>query len=225
VLAADYSAGETGLTISAAQHAYAEAANPGAPNPPYLLRDWLKNDPGSGSFDAVLAIESTEHMPDLGAFCSEAARVLRPGGRLVVCAWLTRDRLNRWERRHLIEGICREGRFRSMGTADDYERCARASGLETVKRQDLSGWVKRTSPVCVGRVARGAVRDPSDLRFLLTEGSGHKVLVLTLFRFWLAYDLRAMRYGVLTFRKPPRPRRAGRAHATRRPSFKRPGDA
>jgi len=34
----------------------------------------------SESFDAVIAIESTEHMADLGAFFAEAARVLRPGG-------------------------------------------------------------------------------------------------------------------------------------------------
>jgi tocopherol O-methyltransferase len=205
VLAAGYGAAVTGLTISAAQHAYAEAADPGASNPSYLLRDWLPNGLSSGSFDAVIAIEGTEHMEDLGAFYSEAARVLRPGGRPVVCAWLTRDRLNRWERRHLIRAICREGRLCGMGTADEYQRLARASGLETLNHQDLSARVKRTWPICVGHVARGVVQDPSYVRFLFKEESGHKIFALTLFRIWTAYELGAMRYGVLTFGKPRNP--------------------
>ncbi len=201
VLAADYDAEVTGLTVSPAQHAYAEAADPGAANPSYLLRDWLQNDLDSGSFDAVIAIESTEHMADLGEFFAEAARVLRPGGRLVICAWLTRGHPNRWERRHLIGPICREGRMRGMGTVEDYHRLARDSGLEITRSQDLSGRVKRTWPICAGRVAGALVRDPSYRRFLFDRENDHKVFALTLFRIWLAYELGTMRYGILTAEK------------------------
>jgi tocopherol O-methyltransferase len=42
----------------------------------------------TGSFDHIVAIESSEHMADKQHFFDEAYRTLRPGGRLAVCAWL-----------------------------------------------------------------------------------------------------------------------------------------
>ena len=134
VLARDYGARVTALTISAAQHAYAQTVEPGADEPAATCSRLAAERPRpASSFDAVIAIESTEHMADLAAFFERSARVLRPGGRLVVCAWLTRDRLRGWERRSLIGPICREGRLRGMETADEYRRLGRASGLEPAR--------------------------------------------------------------------------------------------
>jgi tocopherol O-methyltransferase len=202
VLAREYHARVTALTISSAQHAYAVAIDPGADGPRYLLRDWLHNDLEPGSFDAAIAIESSEHMPDLAAFFGEAARVLRPGGRLVVCAWLTRDRLRGWERRALIGPICREGRLRGMETAGTYQQLGRASGLEPVAFQDVSRQVKSTWPICARRVFGAFVREPANRRFLLRDGGPNRIFALTLLRIWLAYELGAMRYGILTYEKP-----------------------
>src|SRR3978361_1598672 len=53
-------------------------------------RDWLDNGLPDAAFDRAYAIESSEHMVDKARFFSEAWRVLKPGGRLVVCAWLSR---------------------------------------------------------------------------------------------------------------------------------------
>ncbi|HEX7741388.1 MAG TPA: class I SAM-dependent methyltransferase, partial [Sphingobium sp.] len=75
----------TGLTLSAAQAKVAGARNPAFQ---CLRRDWLDNGLAAGSFDHAYAIESSEHMVDKARFFGEARRVLRPGGRLVVCAWL-----------------------------------------------------------------------------------------------------------------------------------------
>jgi arsenite methyltransferase len=39
-----------------------------------------------GSYDAVVSTQVAEYVPDIGAFCREAFRVLRPGGRAVFLA-------------------------------------------------------------------------------------------------------------------------------------------
>ena len=202
ILARDYGARVTGLTVSAAQHQHAMSLDPEAANPSYLLRDWLANDLEPASFDAVVAIESSEHMADLEIFFTETARVLKPGGRFVVCAWLSRETPSDWERRFLLEPICREGCLRGMGSASEYQRLAQAAGLVPICFQDVSRKVKRTWPICAGRVVRGLLREPSYRRFLLHGQSSNRVFALTLLRIWLAYELGSMRYGILTALKP-----------------------
>jgi tocopherol O-methyltransferase len=211
VLAREYGANVTALTISRAQHAYAESVDPGSANPAYLLRDWMDNGLESESFDAALAIESSEHMPDLPTFFAEVARVLRPGGRFVVCAWLTRDRPRSWERRALLEPICREGRLRGMESAAEYDRLARAAGLEPRTFEDRSRQVKRTWPICAARVLTGFFREPSYRRFLLRSGGPNRIFALTLVRIALAYQIGSMRYGILTAVKPGDPSPAGQS--------------
>ena len=77
---------------------------PGARSPPrgrgalaFHLRDWLDNGLPDAAFDHAYAIESSEHMTDKPRFFAEAHRVLKPGGRLVVCAWLAATAPRRWE--------------------------------------------------------------------------------------------------------------------------------
>jgi tocopherol O-methyltransferase len=219
VLAADYGARVTGLTISGSQYEYARALDPAAANPTYLLRDWLENGLEAESFDAVIAIESTEHMTDLSAFFAEAHRVLKPGGRLVICAWLTREEPGPGETRWLLEPICREGRMRGMGTADEYHRLALASGFAPRDALDVSRQVKRTWSICARRVAIRLLRDPASRRFLMGPENPNRIFALTLFRIWLAYSLGSMRYGILSADKvrdapaptvtEPQPGRAG----------------
>jgi tocopherol O-methyltransferase len=202
VLVREYAARVTALTISQAQHVYARAVEPGADNPNYLLRDWLSSGLDPESFDAVIAIESSEHMPDLAAFFREAARVLRPGGRIVVCAWLTRDRPRAWERRWLLDPICREGRLRGMESMAEYQRLASEAGLASTHSADLTRQVKHTWAICARRIASGLVRRRDYRRFLFHGKTPHRIFALTLARIWLAYELGTMRYGILTAVKP-----------------------
>ena len=68
-------------------------------------------------------------MPDKPRFFSEASRLLRPGGRLVVCSWLAKEAASDWETRFLLEPICREGRMPGIGTANEYKRFYEAAGF------------------------------------------------------------------------------------------------
>ena len=56
----------------------------GRPNVEFRVGDVLRLDAGDAEFDAVCSFETIEHVDDAGAFVAETARVLRPGGVLVV---------------------------------------------------------------------------------------------------------------------------------------------
>jgi len=198
LLAHQYDTQVTGLTVSRVQYQHARSLAADQENPTYLLRDWLDSQLESASFDAVIAIESSEHMADLAGFFAEAERVLKPAGRLVVCAWLTREKPRSLERRFLLEPICTQGRLQGMGSALEYQELARSAGLVPVSFQDVSGQVKRTWAICMGRVMRGLLCKPAYRRFLLHGRSANRIFALTLPRIWLAYELGSMRYGIIT---------------------------
>lgn len=202
LLAREYQAQVTGLTISEAQFRHSRTVDPESPNPTYYLCDWLRNQLEPMSYDAVISIESSEHMPDLVAFFEQAFRVARPGGRLVICAWLSRERIRGWEKRRLIDPICREGRMRAMETASEYDRVARSVGFVPGNTHDVSRQVQRTWSICAGRVLKGVISNPDHRRFLFREGGPNRVFAVTLARIWLAYATGSMRYGVLTYQRP-----------------------
>ncbi|HEX3158448.1 MAG TPA: methyltransferase domain-containing protein [Gemmatimonadaceae bacterium] len=201
LLAGEYGAHVTGLTITQAQHAYAVRHTPGT-NPRYLLRDWLGNALPDESFDAVIAIESTEHMADKARCLAEAFRVLRPGGHLVVCAWLAAERPARWQVRHLLRPICHEGRLPGMGTRTDYERLLAGAGFVVQQVEDVSHRVRRTWPICIRRLAAALARDAGYRRMLMDPDFDDRVFAVTMLRLWAAYHVGAMRYGIFTARRP-----------------------
>ena len=202
LLAHGYGASVTALTVSRAQYDHAVHADPHAHEPAYLLRDWLDNRLPAASFDAVIAIESTEHMADKARCMAEIARVLRPGGRAVVCAWLAAERPTPWQLRHLLEPICREGRLPGLGSESEYRALMTAAGLEVERAEDLTARVRRTWPTCARGLAAGLLREPAYRRFLLSGRNGDRVFALTLFRIWRAYAVGAMRYVILTAARP-----------------------
>jgi tocopherol O-methyltransferase len=196
MLAAEYGAQVTGVTVSPAQFRYAESQV--AQGVSMVLGDWLRNPLEDGSFDAAFAIESSEHMPDLEEFFRQAARVLRPGGRLVVCSWLAHPRASATQRKLLLEPICREGRMPQIGSFAEYRRMFEEAGFAVEREEDASNAVKRTWPVCAGRFAARLLREPRYARFLMNRHKRNRVFGLTIFRIWLAFETGALRYGILT---------------------------
>ena len=199
-----YGARVTGLTLSAEQAAVARTrpVPEGTAPPEILVRDWLDNGLPDNGFEAVWAIESTTHMPDRPRVFAEVARVLRPGGRFVLCVWMAGARPRPWEVRHLLEPICREGRLAGMGSAAENRAWIESAGLTVEQEEDWSRAVVRTWSVVVARVVRGLATDARYRRYLRDASRRDRGFALTVLRIAAAYRTGAMRYGFFVARKP-----------------------
>jgi tocopherol O-methyltransferase len=185
-----------GYTVSAAQYEHARRLTPGD-NPRFLLQDWLQNSEPEGSFDVVFSIESSEHMPDLPRFFAECVRTLKPGGRFVLCTWLSREAPSPRALRYLLEPICSEGRMR-MGTESEYRALMHGAGLRIDRFTDVSAQVARTWTVCILGLLRALATRREYRAFVLSSPSPHKAFALTVARIRAAYVTGAMRYGIFS---------------------------
>jgi tocopherol O-methyltransferase len=197
---ADMGAQVTGLTLSEKQLAYANSAHPRA-NPKLMVRDWLENDFPDAGFDAVLSIESSEHMVDKPRFFAEVARTLKPGGRFANCVWLSSENPGPAAIKHLLEPICREGRLPGMGSESEYRAMMAKAGLEVTGFEDLTAQVWRTWYLCLTRAAKAIATDRAYRAFLLDPRNTDRSFAITLLRILWAYRSGAMRYGLFAARK------------------------
>lgn len=216
VIAQEKLAQVIGFTISESQYWYSQGQDAAQKkelkdknivdedeNPSIRLADWLDNGLPDASQDAIVAIESTEHMPDKLAVFREAARVLKPEGRMVVCAWTAATRPKPWHRRRLLDPIQREGRLAGLDSEEDYVNWMTQAGLSVTGRDDVSRRVSRTWSICTRRLLWGLVSDSRYVKFLLDGQKENRVFALTLPRLWMAYRTGAMRYVIYTAIKPP----------------------
>jgi len=195
-LAREIGADVVGVTLSSAQRARAIAAARPDDRVRVLLGDWLTNQLPAAEFDAALAIESTEHMADKARCFAEIRRVLRPGGRLVVAAWLAAERPRGWHVRRLLEPICREGRLPALGSESDYRALLDQARLTVVAFEDLTARVARTWTICARRAVGRLLTDPRARAYVLGGRGRNRVFLKTLFRIRVAYAVGAMRYGM-----------------------------
>jgi tocopherol O-methyltransferase len=189
-----------GLTLSPLQRAWASCSarwQGVARKTTFRCADAELAEFGGDSFDVVWSVECTEHLFDKGRFFQQAARWLRPGGRVAICAWLAGDRLTTDRDRDLVYQVC-EGFFcPSLGTQENYRQWIEDAGL-VVERSDL--WterVMRTWEICAQRVRWTGV---GLLGRLIDRDTD---MFLKRFQTILeAYRTGAMQYGCFVARKP-----------------------
>lgn len=202
ILAARYGANVTGMTISEVQHRYAQQHNSVEGKTTFLLRDWYENQLPADHFDVVISVESLEHMTDLPRFFSEAYRVLKPGGRLVCCAWMSCERPGALSRRFLLDATTREAHLAGIRPASEFQASTEGAGFAHFEFADLAKKVKRTWPLCAWRTIKGFCTNPHYRKFIFSSKNPNRIFALTLFRIWAAYELGVQRYGVFNAVKP-----------------------
>lgn len=202
IFAEHYRARVIGINVSKKQYELAKLFNAGLADVNFMHCDGLDNGLPAGSFDAVVCVESTEHMQDKPAFFAEVSRLLRPGGRFVVVAWLAREQPGATETKYLLEPICAEGRLPSMASAREYEEMLASAGFGDLEFEDLTRQVKKTWRVCALRCLT-RISSHQFLRQRFFDSTfANRVFAKTVLRIWLAYTLGSMRYGIFSGRKP-----------------------
>lgn len=199
-LAQEHECQVVGVTLSRLQCAWAATSSRlrGAANRTKFLRtDAEQLSWPDGSFDVVWSIECTEHLYDKPAFFERAARWLRPGGRMAICAWLAGDDPLNQTQRQMVYDVC-EGFFcPSLGAEQDYIRWFEQAGLQMERSEDWTQRVAATWEICRRRVQR------TGLRTLASIFDRDTAMFLDRFKTILeAYQTGAMRYGCFVARKP-----------------------
>lgn len=188
----------TGITISPVQVQMAtnraRAENLGD-RVRFLVMDANRLDLAPESFDVVWVIECSEHVDDKAGLLAACARVLAPGGRLALCAWLAADDRTP-ERDRLIAEVCEGMLCPSLSTRSDYTRWMEAAGLHAIEVEDVTVRVQRTWTHCAAIAERPEVKgllklmDSRTRAFVHSFGAIHR-----------AYAVGAMVYGMFTARK------------------------
>jgi 27-O-demethylrifamycin SV methyltransferase len=142
------------------------------------------------SFDLVWALESLHHMPDRWHVIQQAARVLRPGGRMAIGDFLLRQ----------VPGndaasvdLVRDGVL-VLVDVDEYRSNIRAAGLEPDAAEDVSDHTRPSWDKAAELFE--AARGPAE------QHIGAQQLNLTISRFHQLGQAPTIGYGLLTASKP-----------------------
>ncbi len=148
-LAEEHGVSVLGITTSAAgvREATARAAALSSGLARFEVRDGTDNGLANDSFDLVWALESSHLMRDRHAMLSECSRVLRPGGRMVLCDIIRKREIP------FLEVRRRRQDFKTLSSAFGdahmlpiafYENGLREAGLDIVHVEDLTAGTRPT---------------------------------------------------------------------------------
>lgn len=143
----------------------------------------------ANSFDVVWSIECTEHLFDKAKFFAQAAKWLRPGGRLAICAWLANEQPTEDQSRQVYD-VC-EGFFcPSLGSRADYVSWIEGAGLSMSHAFEWSDRVAKTWDICLRRATA------TGMPWLAHCFDSDMVMFVERFRTMInAYKSGAMQYG------------------------------
>jgi cyclopropane fatty-acyl-phospholipid synthase-like methyltransferase len=158
-----------------------------------LEGDFANPPPDLPPADLAYAIEAFVHGVSAEAFFAGCARVVRPGGLLVICDDVARPMRDARAQR-AVERFRRGWRVNTLVESDELRRCAASAGFDLVSTTDLTPWLEIGRPrdrliaalaPLLARLPRGASRWPHLL--------GGSALQECLRRGWVGYELVVLR--------------------------------
>ena len=143
------------------------------------------------AMNLVWCVECSEHLQDRSHFAREAFRVLAPGGRLAVAAWLSTNDVSPTAvtlRHEVATGML----CPPFATTDEYCQWFKEAGFHHVETRIITSHVQRTWDVCI------AMRDRPIMRFISNGiGGDVKAFIQSFDALRQAYQDGAMSYGLL----------------------------
>jgi cyclopropane fatty-acyl-phospholipid synthase-like methyltransferase len=151
--------------------------------------DYTQLPPGIDTADLAFAIESFVHGPAPDRFFAEAARVIRPGGLLVICDDFRRETADPKAAR-VLERFARGWHINSLLTRDTLHQLASDAGFLHEETADLTPWLELGRPrdrVVAVLVTMFGWLPLEESRFGMLAGGS--ALQTGLRRGWIGYDL------------------------------------
>lgn len=140
-MAKQYGNRVTGITISAKQAAYAgqHAQRHGvADKVNFEVTDFCKTPFPDATFDVVWALESSCHALNKADFLREAFRVLRPGGRIVVCDGFVLQRQFNEQQWQAVVTCLNGWAVPNLCSSDEFSLLLKQQGFQAISCYDIT---------------------------------------------------------------------------------------
>lgn len=168
----------------------------------FRVQDAARTDYPDDTFDVVWSVESFDVMPDKRAYLAECARVLKPGGTLVVATWCSRAGTLTPREVRALRRLYRDFAISHVIPLEQCEKLCAELELTNVDSADWTDHMRATWKISTEMV-KPFVRNPSALLTLLRTKRLRTLSFLSAMpRMNQAFERNTMRYGVFRATKP-----------------------
>jgi cyclopropane fatty-acyl-phospholipid synthase-like methyltransferase len=167
----------------------------------FSCQDYCRTAFADETFDVVWAQESVCHAEDKAAFLTEASRVLRPGGRLVMADYARALGVKAGDDERLLTSWIRSWAIPSLPTAEDLAVWAQDAALEEVLVRDVTAAME-PSLRRLHRLVKALSPGASLLHRLGVRSEVQQANVTGSAAMWAALQRDLWSFAILSARKP-----------------------